>query len=245
MGCWNETCSITNLPILDGEPVVAFVLQNNPYRADADKVCVYPDDIWAPVGFPIFGDYADYGNMEHIQTHPWNRELLHLDDPDKADFDEPVLFIHAGIYRNIIDHIGSRIPYGQTKPYRVCLKEKLEKMLADKRTLHSGQNPFKYGTYTNIASAQFLYEQFLESTNDEDKRAAVDTLIDCHLFYHALLLLRKGYRTQSGTGSQSMETALHILVARFTIEHAQNMFMHDDEPEFLPNGNPDTIYFYP
>jgi len=58
------------------------------------------------------------------------------------------------------------------------------------------------------------------------------------------MLLRKGYLTISSVGGQSLDTALQVLVARYTIDHAQKMFLNYDPPEFLENGREEPIYFF-
>jgi len=64
MGCWNETCQLTNLPISNGERVVMFPLTATIAR-----------DEWLPVELktltlPIFGSYDDYGFIEDVEDDP-------------------------------------------------------------------------------------------------------------------------------------------------------------------------------
>lgn len=58
MGCWNETCLITNLPIYYGEECV-FI--RTTYKTDyrERQICV-------PVSLPIMGKYNDYGGLVEI-----------------------------------------------------------------------------------------------------------------------------------------------------------------------------------
>lgn len=250
MGCWNETCGLTNLPIRWGEPTVAIVLQKPENYPAHQLQCLYPDDCWAPVGFPLFGTYDDYGNLENVRTHPWNQELLQIaDTPEQGPhnmknthFEGPVMFMHEKIYHDVIDHMGKRPINGKT--YRECLKSRMLKSLNGKRSPFSWQTPLHYGMYTNTQVSLFLLEKYDASTDESEKQAAIEASIDCQLLYYALSLMRKGYRTISGTGSQNLETALQILVARFTIEHAQNMFMRDDQPVFLENGYEEPVYCF-
>jgi len=87
MGCWNETCAITNLPIHAGDPIVYFLLEynlanhtcwnddvevfkkNGGYRTQTapnqhHSGHCYATDIWSPISPPIYGKYNDYGNIE-------------------------------------------------------------------------------------------------------------------------------------------------------------------------------------
>lgn len=64
MGYWNETCMLTNLPIHDDEPVVAFLIAARPDT----ELRAEPDDVYAPVSPPIRGRYDDYGGLEEIEN---------------------------------------------------------------------------------------------------------------------------------------------------------------------------------
>ena len=78
MGCWNETCGVTQMPIMSGDPVALLLLDR---MADIypdthkDAGHCYPADIWAPIGTPIYGAYNDYGSLEDIQED-WNTKFL-------------------------------------------------------------------------------------------------------------------------------------------------------------------------
>ncbi len=64
MGCWNETCALTNLPIHEGDKVVL--------------VPVYDHQM---TGLPIRGEYNDYGMIENI-TNPNIAEIFKLQVED-------------------------------------------------------------------------------------------------------------------------------------------------------------------
>lgn len=71
MGCWCETCGITQLPINAGDKVRLFVLVSQDSYAfhkgglGGGGTC-YSNDRWAPLGPPIQGEYDDYGGIENI-----------------------------------------------------------------------------------------------------------------------------------------------------------------------------------
>lgn len=69
MGCWNGTCMISNLPIIEGDKVVAIVLKKNGI-VEQNKLngYVYPTDELKPIG--IFeGEYNDYGSIKNISDN--------------------------------------------------------------------------------------------------------------------------------------------------------------------------------
>ena len=75
MGCWNETCGITQLPIKSGDPVVlVFIAHVGDRNRDHSGFC-YINDQWSPKFLPIFGFYNDYGSVEDIQED-WNTKFI-------------------------------------------------------------------------------------------------------------------------------------------------------------------------
>lgn len=71
MGCWCETCGITQLPINAGDKVRLFVIAMEKHYAFSDGgeggggTC-YSNDRWSPIGPPIQGEYDDYGSIDPI-----------------------------------------------------------------------------------------------------------------------------------------------------------------------------------
>ena len=62
MGCWNETCGLTNLPIFNGEKTCAVIIEElRPYN----KSCLSAEN-WCPIGPAIWGNYSGYGYIEDI-----------------------------------------------------------------------------------------------------------------------------------------------------------------------------------
>jgi len=66
MGCWNETCYISKLPILLGEEVVLILLREREYIYDKRPYTSYAYEKYVPFGLPIFGKYNEYGNIEDV-----------------------------------------------------------------------------------------------------------------------------------------------------------------------------------
>lgn len=62
MGCWNETCMLTHLPIEEGEDTVCVFIAQQP----GDKDTIHSDAIYAPISLPLFGEYDDYGRLENF-----------------------------------------------------------------------------------------------------------------------------------------------------------------------------------
>ena len=64
MGCWNETCMISGLPIECGDEVKLVLLVKNGELINNN--IYYPTDLFSPLSFPITGVYDDYGGVEDV-----------------------------------------------------------------------------------------------------------------------------------------------------------------------------------
>lgn len=73
MGCWNETCFLTRLPIFVGQPVKLLFIALN---ANGYRNAVHPDGWWKPVALPFSGRYDDYGRIEDVQKDDAALEML-------------------------------------------------------------------------------------------------------------------------------------------------------------------------
>lgn len=74
MGCFDYTCAVSALPISDGTPVVALMIQQQNLR-------VYDGSAWQLRSLPVYGQYNDYGRIdgyeEGILTRTWTESLQH------------------------------------------------------------------------------------------------------------------------------------------------------------------------
>lgn len=69
MGCWNETCAISFLPIRAGEKIKMLCLENMVYDDETGKTVCYSTDLYSPLCFPISGTYNDYGGIEDVDLN--------------------------------------------------------------------------------------------------------------------------------------------------------------------------------
>lgn len=61
MGCFHQTCALTNLPIRGGETVYSLILQQTPPGMVSE---CYPNYAWTLTPFVFEGEYDDYGRNE-------------------------------------------------------------------------------------------------------------------------------------------------------------------------------------
>ncbi len=59
MGCFNFTCSVSNLPITGDTPVRWLALGTSDY----DNLGISVDTFYSPISIPITGTYSDYGSL--------------------------------------------------------------------------------------------------------------------------------------------------------------------------------------
>jgi len=79
MGCWNETCGVTQLPIKEGDKIRAFILVDNTYKGKVrGGGNYYPHDEWVPLGISIPGTYDDYGGIEGIVENETTQLMVEL-----------------------------------------------------------------------------------------------------------------------------------------------------------------------
>lgn len=75
MGCWNETCMVTQVPIRAGDPVVLIMLTKVGSNTANHAGFCNTNDIWTPKFLPVFGEYDDYGGLDKIQSD-WNTQFI-------------------------------------------------------------------------------------------------------------------------------------------------------------------------
>ncbi|TXH08148.1 MAG: hypothetical protein E6R04_11300 [Spirochaetes bacterium] len=79
MGSWQATCNISQLPITPGTPVRVLFLARCPYSMDPSNELrigegnnsregCYSTDFWYPRTAPLKAIYADYGQVEKVET---------------------------------------------------------------------------------------------------------------------------------------------------------------------------------
>lgn len=247
MGYWNETCAITNLPIFAGEKIAAIALRKNPFD-DGQKHTYYPDGVWYPVGFPFYGEYDGYGRVKNAVTHPWNRHLFQINGMTEQntieclDIDEKLLFVHEDVYKALIRQVGDRPVYGKNESYREAIVNDFYHTIQHMDS--DGAAPFRIGQKRDINAIKILCNCWNTSQNPAEKEHAVHEFVDSRLFYTALGLLRKGYGTISGTGSQYCETRLHMIVARFVIDHVEHTCEEDDDDIYDKDGLEESMFSF-
>ena len=127
MGSFNVVCSVSNISISAGTPIVFIPLEISkyPYKiGDGNHMLINGHCFYAPVTMPIFGKYDDYGGIEDI-IRDENIEIVEAyfkktlkNIRDVSDLEKPVssgIFIHREIFDCMVrnmqkDEFGDDIP---------------------------------------------------------------------------------------------------------------------------------------
>jgi hypothetical protein len=121
MGSWNNTCGLTNLPIISGEEVYVFPIQevdNSKYRSHC-----YSTALYKPMMVPFVAKYNDYGAGEECSgvaldlfVEEMRRELVELEVGEnqyhdiavkRDDFDIDKFFEAVHKYRMFVKGWGT------------------------------------------------------------------------------------------------------------------------------------------
>jgi len=162
MGSWNETCCISNMPILQGDRAVylPIVYKNNA----PDGIFYHTTDIASPLPYPLKGTYDDYGSLENIDTSPGSLFLIaYIEEMldcgllkySCKDIEKTATLTHLRkierggatlnglpiglfpvlepVWNTVITELGQRIPYKHKKTYRQCLTDRTLKKLEEVR----------------------------------------------------------------------------------------------------------------
>lgn len=159
MGCWNETCAVTHLPITMMEPMMVIPLIGS---GMSTKVTQH-DTVFEPLSFPFRSTYNDYGGIESIDKsdelilkkqlirhgimeqheieHKWPEkgmvgyinELIYqgFEITGTGEYPDNVdfMFVREDVYKMLIREMGGRRPYKNKKTIEYLYAKKLEKGL--------------------------------------------------------------------------------------------------------------------
>lgn len=132
MGCWNESCMLTGLPIYSGDRTYAVMLMENSLRGHS----CYATNSYIPVAI-MEGTYNDYGSLEMCeQPEPGNiprriisvlkkhvkKDLSFMKDLSQVVTSMEDYNVHDLIDAANINHLGFLVPEGfqkslQAKPF--------------------------------------------------------------------------------------------------------------------------------
>ena len=178
MGSWNETCALTNLPIMDGDEVVFFLIEEA--LTSEKHVYVYSTDEWAPRGIHLYAKYVDYGKYEISQSllasmtlESFQDQLHEMEQGENPYHDREVKLkdlswelIQQAIYDNRLyvkkwanlEHVG--IPSRNPKVSRVAvLREVFDRIIENPTDAFTST----YKTAYNVMSPEQSAEEYINA----------------------------------------------------------------------------------
>ena len=142
MGCWNETCMLSHLPIMLNDPIKTIILVKRNENPCSENV--YIDDGYTPLTFPFDATYNEYGGIEnpvipeYSLRHIQSAELL-SEDKTPYEFTSveqlvddinqyaiyiktifglrklECVYIHKSLYDTLVEKISTRKPFQKTE----------------------------------------------------------------------------------------------------------------------------------
>lgn len=223
MGSFNVACSISNISISCGDPIVYIPLEVAQYPAsigDRNIYLIYSRCFYIPAAFPIKGFYDDYGGIEHIEMDEamlfnlhWYKkdpsnpsDVNNLWDCREGETPENItsgMFIHREIYDLLIDKQIGEFGDQRWLPDKKGLKSDFKKMV------------------TSVISAQEMQEKMdklLEGSKAERLKMDYMWNLPNDLRYHGLRF--REYRTMKAMAKKCFETHSMIdpLIELYTFE---------------------------
>lgn len=236
MGCWNETCGLTQTPIRYGDDVAVYILipRNNTRGATCNS-----DDFYSPFILPIYGKYNDYGSIEDIEDHPeyeafYNlirdyylfecskedrsfsnlEEFIHLVERKYIRSKQNNLHVHLVMFhKDIHDHMISFIQDRKHDFLPKTYSEILSSELSQISYTRFGTLPPSLGRFKSF---ELLY---LEKFQNPDK----DSLFfKGKMFDKAISCLRKTWSPTTGSGSQQSDYEISRILAEYTVQFCKS-----------------------
>lgn len=235
MGSWYGTCGVSQLPIVDGDKVVLFLLQKNVDEDVSYNGMCHSDEIYEPVSVAVIGEYNDYGRI--VVKDYDSRSILKLygEDADLTDVGKLIdekseekglyfMLVHFDIYNKVIAEYGNmKNWFTKGKSYRSYMKESIQEFIELNRSENSltafmgNANRFKAETQWKLS---IYTEKTKKDIFDEDYKndKLVDKLADLMTFRHAMSESRKLWIPQAGQGSQERDYTMNKIIGTFVNE---------------------------
>lgn len=201
MGCWNETCGLTNLPIFYGEKTCAVIIEElRPYN----KSCLSAEN-WCPIGPAIWGNYSGYGYIEDIHDEEEVKNFYrHVMEKNGAKF------VDKSMNACMFDHLDIFFRYVQEGEI-YCIHDgtihHLQVVLFSKDAVERAKKNPDLMFYKTMKSEDIFCTYGMRSKLLRTFYNAGADLTDVVTIDLALRKLRRNWCPTSGCGSQnSIET---------------------------------------
>lgn len=249
MGCWNETCSFTSLPIYDNDPVRVMIIKRAKRPGHGGCYTIRPFDLYVPASFLVSGKYNDYGGV-HLSDDQWellstsaracgvNLERKHSEGKLGIPDDHSLWFIREDSYQMLsslpIESFDDNVKDVQSS--EVALLENLNTALEDYKEIKKiRQYPdsstirdmFRDEVYEGVIveTIRTLDPLLLEERYGE-AMAMLSQLLPILRIQNAMGESRRNLMPPAGIGSQSAALDAHDHIARFVLQATEKQ-RHD------------------
>lgn len=242
MGCWNQTCFITNQAIRANEDVALILIKQANWKYVESDIggggFCYGNTFFTPVQYAFFGKYNDYGSIEKYDNaaklviESMFPTLVGREDEGHSDVDVfhfiergeldevkrySYVMIKRPIYDLIVQEFGNRIPYGKSLFYRDDITNAVDMALKMKEEVNilDISPVIRVWELRALFGADGLDDRLMSGWKDYFDKSI---FIDAKIFISAVSLMRKFWFPQTGAGGQDDETYLHYIVNKKMVE---------------------------
>ncbi len=241
MGCWNETCGFTSLPIYDNDPVRVMIIKRAKRPGNGGCYTIGPFDLYVPASFLVTGKYNDYGGV-HLSDDQW--ELIstsaracdvNLDrEHDEGKLGIPdnhsLWFIREDSYQMLatLPIESFRDGVQDVQSCEASLLENLATALEDYKEIKKVReypdsstirSMFRDEVYEGVITETLMtIDPLLFEERYDEAVSVLSTLLPILRIQNAMGESRRNLMPAAGVGSQSAALDAHDHIARFVLE---------------------------
>lgn len=230
MGSWNETCMVSNLPVMYGEPVICYLIKKSKYFDQSIAKGVYTTtDLFCPVSLPIKAVYNDYGGVSEADNIAFNHanNIEKIDSfPNDNNKDYALVFIKENIYRSLIDRskikldkYSARYLAEKVKGWIDHVKIEISLPLVARMSMRSGEEDRVYDLIKSLSQQELSDQDIIHITN---------LLNEDYLFNMILGRLRKFWMPTGNKGSQNINYYEHLVLIEAMRNSINKEILNDD-----------------
>lgn len=153
MGCYHETCMITNAPILYEDEVVSYFLIDKGGKLSSG---CYSFAYWSPLPYTIYGKYDDYGRVEVTPRASNDTLLSFINMMWRNDKDEVI----ANPYKSIRELYNPEVPVSLVTGGAYNLLRNVRPVMILKSVFDTILNEYKFTEYVKDEDGEYKYKDF-------------------------------------------------------------------------------------
>ena len=221
MGCWNETCQISNLPIMAGEECLVFLVEN----VDISRKRPISSGLgskYKVVCSPVCGEYDEYGGLDNLvdkyNVLPIFKEAAKCETEDFSDINAQLYddekYHLVWVKKDLFDNLKGKDFISNAVLYRLeCCRWESMKELKVEDPDYTERRTNLLWDYVNI-DKKFLWDLLSKTDNEE--------IIDIFALIEILFQLRKSLEPALESAQGDISEAFRV-VSKYIIVNFDNM----------------------